>query len=335
MNELSEPEEGTILGEDQLEWLGEDVSSVILAIAKTAQVISKQLSFRVGLTERMNPFGEKQAELDVYANDLFSKSLLSTGVVGQVASEELGKPLLSVETRKERGSSSSSSPSPSSAVSYSSSPPHLLSVAMDPLDGSSNITTNNPLGSIFGIWRGDLPQRGKNQVASAFVTYGPTLSITFTDGSRVDQYVEAREGPNSGRFLLAYKCLKLPERPEVYGFGANRTEWIPPVSRFVQLLEERQMKLRYGGTFIGDYNQILKRGGVFSYPATRDRPMGKLRILYETAPISLITEAAGGRSSDGSNSILEIEPSSLKDTSPFYTGNKELILELEEMIRKG
>ncbi len=286
-----------------------DLGKVFLAIAKVAGIVSRQLSFRVGLTEHVNPFGERQAQLDVFANDLFSKTLLSTGVVGLIASEELEHPL-----RSDLESSNS------------------ISIAMDPLDGSSNITTNNPLGSIFGIWRGPLPQSGKEQIASAFVTYGPTLSITLTSGKGVDQYIEAREGENTGRFVLAYKSMKLPSKPEVYGFGGSRISWIPAIERFVSRLEERGLRLRYGGTFIGDYNQILQRGGIFSYPALKGKPEGKLRIMYETAPVSLITLAAGGYSSDGAQSILDVEPKSLTQTSAFYTGNSDLIKELESEI---
>ncbi len=297
--------------EDGLKNLDESLAKILLAIARTSQTISKQLSFRVGKTEQLNPFGEKQAELDIYSNDAFSADLLKTGVVGLVASEEMVRPAQG----KVRGEQS-------------------YSVAMDPLDGSSNITTNNSLGSIFGVWKGKLPQRGRDQVASAFVTYGPTLSITFTAKKDVDQYVEVRVGPNAGKFVLSHESMQLPEKPEVYGFGGSRLTWVPAVANFVNSLEERGMRLRYGGTFIGDYNQVLQRGGIFSYPALKDKPQGKLRIMYETAPVSLISEIAGGASSDGYQSILDLEPKILKETSPFYTGNKGLIAELEKMISR-
>ena len=285
------------------------LDKIFLSIAKTGQLVSRQLSFRVGMTETINPFGEKQAELDVFSNDSFAKSLLDTGVVGSVASEELERPM-----EKNLGSDS-------------------FSVAMDPLDGSSNIITNNPLGSIFGVWRGPLPQSGRNLVASAFITYGPTLSITLTNGKSVDQYIEVREGKDAGRFALAYKSMKLPDDPEVYGFGGTRSDWVPQVEKFVSGLEARGMHLRYGGTFIGDYNQVIQRGGIFSYPAHKSKPKGKLRILYETAPVSYITQLAGGKSSDGTKSILDIQPTKLSETSPFYVGNASLIDELETMLK--
>lgn len=286
-----------------------EIAKTILAISRGAQEISRELSSRVGMTEHLNPFGEKQAELDLYANDLFVKLLLDSGEVGSVASEEMEQP-----TARSEGRDS-------------------LSVGMDPLDGSSNITTNNPLGSIFGIWRGDLPQSGRKQVASAFVTYGPTLSITLRlETGRVDQFVQSRKGETNGKFVLAYKSMRLPEKAEVYGFGGLRSEWLTPVLRFVEKLEQRGMKLRYGGTFIGDYNQVIQRGGIFSYPALKNKPAGKFRLNYEASPVALITESAGGNSSDGKNAILDKDPKKLAETTPFYTGNKSLITELENEI---
>jgi len=292
--------------------LERDLAVIYTAIAKTAQSVSKQLPFLLGMTQSLNPFGEKQAKLDVFSNDAFGEALMETGRVGWLASEELEIPLKGSSPEKDS-----------------------LSIAMDPLDGSSNITTNNPLGSIFGIWRGKLPQRGRDLIAAAFVTYGPTLTLTFTTSRNVDQFVEIKEGPDSGKFALAYQNMKLPPKPEVYGIGGTRAEWIAPVERFVRKIEARGMHLRYGGTFIGDYNQILQRGGIFSYPSHKGKPGGKLRISYETAPMSFITELAGGSSSDGKISILDLSPSSLTQTSPFYVGNSDLVRELEAEIAAG
>ncbi|MGI0090131.1 MAG: class 1 fructose-bisphosphatase, partial [Nitrososphaerales archaeon] len=262
------------------------------------------------MTRTLNPFGERQSELDVFSNDSFAKALLDTGRVGWVASEELDSPLGGFDQSKDS-----------------------ISIAMDPLDGSSNITTNNPLGSIFGIWRGKLPQRGRDLVGAAFVTYGPTLTVTLSIKKRVDQYVEIRDGEDVGRFVIAYRDMNLPEKPAVYGFGGTRADWIPQVEEFVLSLEAtRGMHLRYGGTFIGDYNQVLQRGGIFAYPAHKKAPDGKLRIIYETAPVSYLTELAGGMSSNGCESILEIQPGTLTQTSPFYVGNSILIRELESKL---
>ena len=298
--------------EEGLADMERDISVVFDAIARTAQKISKQFPFLLGMTKTLNPFGERQAKLDVFSNESFSKALLDTGRVGWVASEELETPLGGFTQTRDS-----------------------ISIAMDPLDGSSNIMTNNPLGSIFGLWRGELPKSGRDMVAAAFVTYGPTLTITLSSSDGVDQYVELRDGDNSGKFARAYKRMTLPSKPEVYGFGGTRSDWIAPVERFVEIIEARGMRLRYGGTFIGDYNQIMQRGGIFAYPAHNSKPGGKLRVCYETAPVSYLTELAGGRSSDGQSSILDISPKSLTQASPFYVGNSNLVSELESEIARG
>jgi fructose-1,6-bisphosphatase I len=292
--------------EESLSDLERDLAKVYEAIARTSQQISRQMPFQVGMTKKLNQFGETQAELDVFSNDAFAKALLDTGRVGWVASEELEQPL---------GGFKQSADS--------------ISVAMDPLDGSSNITTNNPLGSIFGIWRGALPKKGRDLVAAAFVTYGPTLTLTLSSSGKVHQFVELRDGENAGRFALAYRDMKIPPKVEVYGFGGTRSDWIPAVEEFVASLELRGMRLRYGGTFIGDYNQVLQRGGIFSYPAHKKVPDGKLRVCYETAPVSYLSEIAGGSSSNGYGSILDIEPKKLTQTSAFYVGSSSIIKELE------
>ncbi|MFI5420819.1 MAG: class 1 fructose-bisphosphatase [Nitrososphaerales archaeon] len=295
--------------EEGLSDLERDLAKVYEAIAKTAQSVSRQFPFRLGMTKTLNPFGEQQAELDVFSNEMFSKALLDTARVGWVASEEMSTPLGGYSQTQD-----------------------FLAVALDPIDGSSNIRTNNPLGSIFGIWRGGLLKKGKDLVGAAFVTYGPMLTITLAANDSVNQYVELNEGDGSGKFAVADKEMKLPQKPEVYGFGGPRAEWIPPVERFVSQLETRGMHLRYGGTLIGDYNNVLQRGGIFSYPALKGKPEGKLRICYETAPVSYLNELAGGRSSNGEISILDIEPKDLTQRSAFYVGNASLIQNLEHEI---
>jgi fructose-1,6-bisphosphatase I len=141
-----------------------------------------------------------------------------------------------------------------------------------------------------------------------------------------------RKGEHAGKFVSAYKNVRLPAKPSVYGIGGLRSSWIPEVRRFAESLEARGFKLRYGGTLVGDYNQILRFGGIFSYPALRDKPKGKLRLMYETSPIGLITEQAGGAASDGRTRILDIMPSSLNESAPAYIGNIELVREVEELL---
>lgn len=199
---------------------------------------------------------------------------------------------------------------------------------MDPLDGSSNVDTNNPIGSIFGFYSKKLPTAGKNLTGALYVTYGSMVTLTFSFGKGVHRFVAVRDGGSMGFELLGVN-LKLPAKPEVYGFGGARKDWIPPVARFWHSLEERGLRNRYCGTFVGDYNQVLTRGGIFSYPALVNRPRGKLRVLYESAPMAYINQQAGGYASDGEGNILDIAPTELAETSPLYIGSEPLVREVE------
>jgi fructose-1,6-bisphosphatase I len=285
----------------------DDLAALTTAIAKASITVWDGIPFRSGLLREVNPSGDTQKAIDVYSNDVYTEALTSTGCAAEVASEETEEPT------KAKGS---------------------VSVAMDPLDGSSNVETNNPLGSIFGFYRRPLPTSGRELAGSLYVTYGNVISLTLSFGKGVHRFVAVREG-GSMNFELLEVNLKLPEKPEVYGFGGSRKEWISPVRSFVDSLEERGMKERYCGTFVGDYNQVLARGGVFAYPALIKKPQGKLRVLYETAPMSFLNEQAGGYGSDGTKNILDIAPKGLADTSPAYIGSASLVKELEKAVSSG
>jgi len=284
-----------------------EVSNVVTAVAAASIVVWESIPANTGLLSQVNPSGEKQTAIDVVANDSFVEALRGTGSVAEVASEEMDVPA--------RGGGK-------------------LSISMDPLDGSSNIETNNPVGSIFGVYNKTLPASGSALVASAFVTYGPMVTLTLSLGSGVYRFVATREG-SSYDYQLMDQGLRMPDRSGVYGFGGLRREWTPGVRKFVETLEERGTKLRYCGTFVGDYNQLLKHGGIFSYPALKQKPRGKLRILYETAPIAFITRQAGGLSSDGVHDILDLEPKTLAETSPAYIGSPSVVRELEAALAEG
>ncbi len=284
----------------------EDLAALSLAISNSCISVWDSIPFKSGLLAEKNPSGETQKAIDVFSNDEFVEALLSTGVAAEVASEEMEEP------------------TPGKGK---------VSVAMDPLDGSSNVETNNPLGSIFGFYSKKLPTSGRNLRGSLYVTYGSTVTLTFSFGKGVHRFVAVREGAGINFELLGVN-LKLPDKPEVYGVGGARKDWIPQVREFVDSMEERGMRARYCGTFVGDYNQVLARGGVFAYPELANRPRGKLRILYETAPMAYLNEQAGGYGSDGRGSLLDLEPRSLSETSPAYIGSSSLVHELEDRIAR-
>jgi fructose-1,6-bisphosphatase I len=282
----------------------DDLAALTASIAKSSMKVWENIPFKSGLLPDVNPSGEMQKAIDVFSNDVFAEALVETGYVSEVASEEMAEPIEGKGT---------------------------ISVAMDPLDGSSNVETNNPLGSIFGLYSKPLPTSGRSLSGALYVTYGSMVTITLCFGKGVHRFVAVRK--ESGiSFELLGGDLKLPAKPEVYGFGGFRSDWIPPVRKFVDGLEARKMRIRYCGTFVGDYNQVLSRGGIFAYPQLVDRPRGKLRVLYETAPMAYINEGAGGYASDGRKNILDIEPAGLSGTSPAYIGSASLVHELEQLV---
>ncbi len=285
----------------------EDLASLTLAIAKASISVWDAIPFKSGLLSEVNPSGEKQKAIDVFSNDVFVEALTGTGCAAEVASEEMPEPAQAKGT---------------------------VSVAMDPLDGSSNVETNNPLGSIFGFYSKPLPTSGRSLLGSLYVTYGSMVTITLSFGKGVHRFVAVREGANMSFELLGVN-LRLPEKPEVYGIGGSRGDWIPRVREFVDSLEARGMRIRYCGTFVGDYNQVITRGGLFAYPQLVSKPKGKLRILYETAPMSYLNEQAGGYASNGVRNILDLEPTDLAETAPAYIGSSSLVRELEKLVSAG
>ncbi|MGP8125613.1 MAG: class 1 fructose-bisphosphatase [Nitrososphaerales archaeon] len=282
----------------------EDLAQVTTAIAGACMTVWENIPFKSGLLSEVNPSGERQKAIDVLSNDVFTEALTGTNLVGEVASEEMA------DAVQAKGK---------------------LSVGMDPLDGSSNVETNNPLGSIFGFYSKRLPCSGRNIVGALYVTYGNTVTVTLSFGKGVHRFVAVRKGPEMSFELLGLD-LKVPDKPEVYGIGGFRKDWIPAVRDLVDSFEARGMRIRYCGTFVGDYNQVLSRGGIFAYPELTARPQGKLRVLFETAPVAYINEQAGGYATDGRRNILDIEPKSLSETSPAYIGSGPLLHELERLV---
>jgi len=263
-------------------------------------MIPRELGFAGGI----NPYGEKQLQIDVWSNDLFTKKLLKSGLVKRLASEEMEEV------------------AESKAGEYS--------IVLDPLDGSSNLKSNNLLGTIVGVYREKpLPARGRDLHAAMYFLYGPyhQLVLALHDGVRT--FAALGGGSDGMRFVSDGLIRQLPKPPTVYGIGGLREKWTPKVREFVETLETRKMSLRYGGSFVGDYNQVLTKGGFFAYPELTDAPEGKYRLQFESNPVGFITEKAGGRASTGKQSILDVVPSSIVQRIPTYLGDSELVREFE------
>lgn len=275
------------------------VDEVIDIIAETAPEIRAGLTDRRAETDEQNPSDEVQLEADVWADRRLADRLTNLDAVGAYASEERKGIVDAGEG---------------------------YSVALDPLDGSSNLKSNNSMGTILGIYEGDLPAAGRDLLASAYVLYGPITTMLVARNGTVTEYVIEDDGT---RRAVA-RDVTLPVDPVVYGFGGRVPEWTDDFTAYAREIET-ELKLRYGGAFIGDVNQVVTYGGVFAYPELESAPDGKLRLQFEGIPVGHIVATAGGRASNGSASLLEIDPEELHQRTPVYVGNTGLIERRERM----
>jgi fructose-1,6-bisphosphatase I len=268
-------------------------------IAGLTTHIRQELPVRRDPAATRNVYGEQQLELDVWMNDLFVDSLRQSKLVAQVASEEMGEV---------------------KGIGHG-----RFSIVLDPLDGSSNVKSNNIFGTIFGVYDGTpLPARGSELFAAGYLIYGPATTFVYATRSGVHEFVQ-RKVARSEEFILIDEGLRLPSKGKLYGVGGHRDRWIPEVKAFVGDLERELMNLRYGGSFVGDFNQILHYGGFFAYPAQIDKPAGKYRLHFESNPIAFIAEAAGGAGTTGTERILDVAATGIDQTVPTYVGNQDLV----------
>lgn len=280
----------------------EVVDEVIQKVAEAAPHISSGLMHRREYVGEENPSDERMMEADVWANEFIQEKITSIDGVGEFASEE-------EEEVIDCGSG--------------------LAVAVDPLDGSSNIPTNNLVGSIISIYDGKLPCSGQNLVAAFYVLYGPLTSLTVARDSRVDEYIIEEGSGDEVDLHEASKDIQI-EGKNVYGFGGNKA-WFEDFRDLESDFSDRY-KLRYGGALVGDFNQMLHHGGVFGYPAKEGYENGKYRLIFEGNPMAFIAETAGGASTDGGQSILEVEAEELHQRTPFFAGHTEMVEEIEERL---
>lgn len=209
------------------------------------------------------------------------------------------------------------------------------SVTVDPLDGSSLIDVNLAVGTIVGIYKGKIlsgRSARRNLVAAMCIVYGPLTTLLYTAGKGTHEFVL----DPTGNFVLSNEGLKLRASGEIYAPGGLAREWFPAHAAFIDELERQGYKLRYSGGLVPDFSQILlKKGGIFVYPALRDAPKGKMRLLFEALPLALLIEQAGGRATDGVGDILDIVPQDIRDRTPLYIGSRsEVALARKYIVTK-
>jgi fructose-1,6-bisphosphatase I len=277
------------------------VDRVVETVADAAREVRTGLATRRGETGGVNPSGERVTAADEHADDLLVDRLRDLPGVGQVASEER-------ETVLDAGEG--------------------VAVALDPLDGSSNVASNNLCGTVFGVFDAPLPAGGDALLAAGYVLYGPATTLVVARDGTVTESVLT----DGGRRVVD-DDVGLPPEPTVYGFGGRSTDWPDDFGAFAdRVMADETVKLRYGGAMVGDVNQVLAHGGVFAYPALRSAPAGKLRTQFEAVPVAAVVEAAGGASSDGERSLLAGAPEMLHERTPVHVGNEELVADLERTL---
>ncbi|MFQ5543454.1 MAG: class 1 fructose-bisphosphatase [Nitrospiria bacterium] len=298
-----------------------DFTGLLSEIATVAKVVSREVN-KAGLIDILgfqgskNVQGEKVQKLDLYANEVFINTLRHTGHLIGIVSEEMAG-IYQIPEDCPKGK---------------------YVFLMDPLDGSSNIDVNISIGSIFSIFRrksntphatmGDFLQPGRSQIGAGYVIYGSSTMLVYTTGHGVHGFTL---DPGIGEFLLSHEAIKIPSNGTMYSINeAYSPSWPKPVRRFIALAKKERKSARYVGSLVADFHRNLLKGGVFLYPADAKHPEGKLRLLYEAAPLSFIVEQASGKASNGQGRVLDIIPEKLHQRVPLIIGSAEDVEQVED-----
>ena len=203
-------------------------------------------------------------------------------------------------------------------------------ITADPLAGSSLVNTNLAIGTIIGIHKEPVfCEARRTLVAAIYIMYGPLITIVYSAGHGTHEFVLNREG----EYVLSEENIFLKERGDIYCLGGLRADWTLQHTKYIEYLEKERYTLRYSGGLVPDVNQVLiKRGGIFTYPALKDSPQGKLRLLFELQPMAFIIEQAGGKATDGKRDILSINLEDLNQRCPIYIGSRFEVEKAREFL---
>jgi len=306
----------------------QDLSALMNRIALAGKLIARRLT-RAGLIEgalgftgNVNVQGESVKSMDVYANEVFISVFKQSGLVCRLASEEMEKPYYIPENC----------------------PIGRYTLLYDPIDGSSNVDININVGSIFAIRQqqgddsdgtaSDLLQSGRDQtIAAGYILYGPSTMLVYSIGHGVHAFTL---DPSLGEFILSSENIRVPDHGPVYSVNeGNFWQWDESIRDYIRYVHRHDgYTARYSGALVGDFHRILFQGGVFLYPGTVKKPEGKLRLLYETAPLAFLIEQAGGKASTGMEQILDVVPDKLHARTPLIIGSKDDVELVESFIQE-
>jgi fructose-1,6-bisphosphatase I len=304
-----------LLEEEQHHGLLPGLSTLLLQVGFAAKFLAREftraaLVGKLGLIGERNATGDTQKKLDVFANEAVVTLMAETGLISAIASEEM-------DGVKE--------------ITSSSSAEYVLCI--DPLDGSSNTDINGALGTIFGVYKKksgaeateQTLRKGSELSAAGYVMYGTSTMLVYTSGHSVQGFTLDRD---LGEFLLSHENIRCPARGHYYSANVGRFyEWPAELRNYIHYLTthdpgtKRPYSLRYTGALVADVHRCLMEGGIYFYPADAQHQSGKLRLVYECAPVAFVVEQAGGCASTGEQRILDLKPESIHQQVPFAVGS--------------
>jgi fructose-1,6-bisphosphatase I len=321
-----------IENQSEFQYSSGELSRLINSIRLAAKVVNHEVN-KAGLVDiigeagDINIQGEDQQKLDVFANDAFINTLTNREIVCGIASEE-EEDFITIQGRNGQND-------------------NKYVVLIDPLDGSSNIDVNVSVGTIFSIFRRVTPpgtpvtledflQPGHRQVAAGYIIYGTSTMIVYSTGHGVNGFTL---NPALGTYYLSHPNLSFPKTGNIYSVNEGNYVHFPQgIKDYIKYCQEeeedRPYTSRYIGSLVSDVHRNMIKGGIYIYPNTAKDPNGKLRLLYECNPMAFLIEQAGGKATDGFRRILDIQPTTLHQRTPFIGGSASMVEKAESFMHR-
>jgi fructose-1,6-bisphosphatase I len=308
-----------------------NLTRLLYDISIAAKIVNREIN-KAGLVDILGEVGEDNVQgesvkkLDIYANETFISALNSGGQCAAIASEENEEIIIldGLESKEGR-----------------------YLVCIDPLDGSSNIDVNVSVGTIFNVLKrketnkevttDEFFVKGTEQVAAGYIIYGSSTMLVYTTGNGVNGFTL---DPSIGEFCLSHPNIKTPLNGEIFSVNEANEKIMPEgVRKYTQYCHQlnngkRTHTARFMGSLVADFHRNMLKGGIYIYPNTDAAPNGRLRLLYECAPLAWIIEEAGGKASDGFQRIMDIEANDLHQRVPFFIGSTEMVEKAESFMQE-
>jgi fructose-1,6-bisphosphatase I len=304
--------------QSQFAFASGELSQLLRDIALASKVVNREVN-KAGLIDIMgavgslNTGGEQQQKLDVLANIRFTRALMKGGEVCALISEES-----------------------ESFVDLNNEGKYVI--AIDPLDGSSNIDVNVSIGTIFSVYRRkslagmpiqeeDILQKGSEQVAAGYILYGSSTMLVYTTGHGVNGFTHE---PSLGEYFLSHPDMQIPSSGKIYSINEGLSNsFDKSVTEYLRYCKDNNYSGRYIGSLVADFHRNLLKGGIYIYPATAKDKNGKLRLMYECNALAFLAEQAGGKASNGKDRILDMQPEGLHQRTPFFVGSRHMVEKAE------